>query len=241
MESITKDCTKEKGDLAKIQVPIAHWSSACDKTCFPWFHLILGSFIVSGMLTACAARVSTKLSERWAILVRFLERLSGSSFIVPVNTLKTLRSMNISKICTPGAWGGAIASRPYPSKATKKGLLPRKFITDDAGFFHSPPPVTARQLPPERKCLRTSCSANWTAISRLGAKWFDRIEQNRKIALKHSKVSVATPRRGPNRMISWRKWARRWYFIFRITLLGSIREAISRTLAAAVSTSALIE
>jgi len=34
-------------------------------------------------------------------------------------------------------------------------------------------------------------------MSRLGVRWFEKIEQYLKIALKHLNVSVATPTRGP--------------------------------------------
>ena len=123
----------------------------------------------------------------------------------------------------------------------QKGLLLRNFVINGASTFHSPPlsPVTACQLPPERKCLSNSCSANWNAISQLGDKWLERIEQNWKIALKHSKVLMALPRIGLKQMISWHKWARRWYLIFRMTLVRSIRAVMLKMLAAAVSISSL--
>ena len=74
-------------------------------------------------------------------------------------------------------------------------------------------------------------------MSRLGAKWLEWMEQKRNIALKHSKASVATPTRGPNRMISSRRWTNRWSLIFSTIFVGSIMANMSRTFAAAISMS----
>ena len=63
------------------------------------------------------------------------------------------------------------------------------------------------------------------------------MEQNLKIALKHSKVSVATPTRGPKRRISAFKWTRRWSFNLDVIFDGSIKANKSSTFAAAISTS----
>ena len=76
-------------------------------------------------------------------------------------------------------------------------------------------------------------------MSRLGARWFDKMEQYLKIALKHSKTSVATPTRGPKRRISACKCARRWSLSFDVILDGSIMPKRSSTFAAATLTSAL--
>lgn len=103
------------------------------------------------------------------------------------------------------------------------------------GRLHSPSAPTHH--PPHRKCFNDSCSASWYAISRLGASELERIEQYRKIALNDSNPSVARPTTGPNQMISSRICGRRWYFAFAEILDGSIRAAMSRTLAAATSTS----
>jgi predicted dithiol-disulfide oxidoreductase (DUF899 family) len=63
------------------------------------------------------------------------------------------------------------------------------------------------------------------------------IEQNLKIALKHSKVSVATPTRGPKQRISAFKCTRRWSFNLDVNFTGSIKANRSSTFTAAISTS----
>src|ERR1700722_10143447 len=70
-------------------------------------------------------------------------------------------------------------------------------------------------------------------MSRLGARWFDRMEQYLKIALKHSKVSVATPTSGPKRRISASRCDRRCSLIFVVIFDGSIIANRSSTFAAA--------
>ncbi len=93
--------------------------------------------------------------------------------------------------------------------------------------------------PPIKRCFRASWSANWRAISRLGERWLERIEQKRKIALKHSKISVATPMSGPKAVISSMVWVRRWSFIFEMIFVESRAANASRTFATAVFKSSL--
>lgn len=110
-----------------------------------------------------------------------------------------------------------------------------KLRTDGPGRFHSPSAVGHQ--PPVRRCFNTSCLASWKAISRLGARWFEKIEQNLKIALKHSNTSVATPTRGPKRIISAFKCTRRWSLTLDVIFEGSIKANRSSTFAAATLTS----
>jgi len=133
-----------------------------------------------------------------------------------------------------------LSSLPYPSKFCKKECLERKSMTKGPALLKLPF-LSEHQYPPDNIWRRLSCSANCIAMSRLGARWFDKTEQKRNTALKASYVSVATPNRGPKRIISSCRWVRRWYLIFCTTLLGSISAAISRTLAAAMLMSAYWE
>src|SRR6266567_6060633 len=106
-----------------------------------------------------------------------------------------------------------------------------KLRTEGPGRSHSPSAVGHQ--PPVRRCFNVSCPANWKAISRLGARWFEKIEQNLKIALKHSNTSVATPISGPKQRISAFKCARRWSLSLDVIFDGSIMANKSRTFAAA--------
>jgi hypothetical protein len=63
------------------------------------------------------------------------------------------------------------------------------------------------------------------------------MEHMRKTALKHSKISVATPTKGPNRRTSSYKCASRWSLILSTIRFGSIMTKRSRTFPAAISRS----
>lgn len=122
-----------------------------------------------------------------------------------------------------------------PTRAWSVGWLWMKFRTDGPGRCHSP--STVGHQPPVRRCFNTSWLASWKAMSRLGARWFEKMEQYLNIALKHSNTSVATPTRGPKRRISDFKWVRRWSLILDTIFEGSTVAKRSRTFATATSMS----
>ena len=74
-------------------------------------------------------------------------------------------------------------------------------------------------------------------IGRRGARWFENIEQNLKIALKHLKVSIATLTRGPKRRISAFKCTRRCNLSLDVIFDGSIMANRLSTFAMAISMS----
>jgi len=86
-------------------------------------------------------------------------------------------------------------------------------------------------------CFRLSIDANLLAMSRLGAWWLLRTEHRRKIALKHSKISVEYRMAGPKRGMSSTRFGKIWSFILLMIFNRSINPKASKTLPIRISRS----
>ena len=106
-----------------------------------------------------------------------------------------------------------------------------------AGLHCTQKPPSFLQYPPVICCFAPSSSANWIAMSLLGASRFEYIEHIRNIALKHSKISADLPIRGPKRLMSAVMCVSRCNLILFIILDGSTIAKRSRMLSMHISTS----
>lgn len=158
-------------------------------TCFPWYHRVVELRTELGKLIAWEARVSVSRNEAWGSFLFFAPRLTGSSLIEPSSKEPSLKYILWFFVYLPPREGlllllWLIPSLPYPSKAWRNRFSCKYWVTEGAALLQSP--LADSHDPPERKWHRISCFASWIAMSRLGAMWLERIEQRRKIALKHS-------------------------------------------------------